>query len=209
MKSAKLVGIRQFEIFDLPAPEIGKGEVLVAIKSAGICASDVHYYHHGRIGDQVCVFPQVLGHECAGVVVKAFNGSLFNEGDRVAVEPGLSCGSCEHCLCGRYNICPNVKFLGGPGIGGAFQEFLPLDERQLHVIPADMGFDEAALLEPLGVAYHAVCLSEVKPCDTIAVFGAGAVGQLTAAMAVVCGASEIFLLTRKIGVVFCEENVRV
>lgn len=197
MISAKLVAPRQFEQFDLPIPEIKKGELLVAIQSVGICASDLHYYKDGRIGDQLCVYPHTLGHECSGVVVKAFSGSSFKEGDRVAVEPGLSCGVCEFCQSGHENLCPKVKFLGGPGMTGAFDEFLALDERQVERIPPEMTFDEAALLEPLGVAYHAVGLSGLKKGETIAVFGAGAIGQMTAALAKMYGAGEAFVFDRE------------
>ena len=101
------------------------------------------------MGSDSCVFPQSLGHECAGQVVKASSGSKFHEGDRVAVEPAKPCMNCEQCLSGHYNCCPHVKFLGSPSMPGAFAERLAIDESQLHAIPDTMSYDEAAILEPL------------------------------------------------------------
>ncbi|MBN1307398.1 MAG: alcohol dehydrogenase catalytic domain-containing protein [Chitinispirillaceae bacterium] len=196
MLAARLTAVRKLELVDAPIPQPGDGEVLVAVKVTGICASDVHYYAHGGIGGQHCVYPQSLGHECSGEVVQAPEGSSFTQGDRVAVEPGRYCGKCEHCIEGRYNRCPNVRFLGGPGQAGAFQEYLALHESQLVKIPDGMRFDEAALLEPLGVGYHAVTLSALKPGDGVAVFGAGAIGLCTLALAKACGAGETFLFDR-------------
>lgn len=196
MQAARLTGIRNLELIDAPEPRPGDGEALVAMKSAGICASDVHYYKHGGIGDQRCVFPHSLGHECSGEIVRAPKGSSFIKGDRVAVEPSRYCFACEHCVEGNYNRCPNNKFLGGPNQAGAFQELLALHESQLVKIPDSMSYDEAALLEPMGVGYHAVVLSALKPGDSVAVFGAGAIGLCTLALARACGAGETFLFDR-------------
>ncbi|MBN1757797.1 MAG: alcohol dehydrogenase catalytic domain-containing protein [Chitinispirillaceae bacterium] len=196
MQAVRLTAGRTLELTDVPAPKPGPDEILVAVRSVGICASDVHYYKHGGIGNQRCVYPHSLGHECSAKVVKAPSHSVFREGDRVAVEPGRYCFRCEHCREGKYNRCPNVRFLGGPNEAGAFQEYLSLHESQLVKIPDSMSFDEAALLEPMGVGYHAVVLSALKPGESIAVFGAGAVGLCTLALARACGAGETFLFDR-------------
>ena len=196
MQAARLTAIRKLELIDIPVPKPDDGEVLVAVKSTGICASDVHYYAHGGIADQRCVYPHSLGHECSGEVVQTTNGSSFTKGDRVAVEPGRYCLKCEHCSEGRYNRCPEVQFLGGPNQSGAFQEYLVLHESQLVKIPDGMSFDEAALLEPMGVAYHAVMLSALKPGNSIAIFGAGAIGLCTLALVKACGAGETYLFDR-------------
>jgi L-iditol 2-dehydrogenase len=196
MQAVRLTAPRKLEIINVPVPEPGNGEVLVAVKSVGICASDVHYFKHGGIGDQRCVYPHSLGHECAGEVVEAPRGSSFVKGDRVAVEPARYCFTCEHCMEGRYNRCPNNRFLGGPNQPGAFQEYLALHASQLVKIPDTMSFDMAALLEPMGVGYHAAVLSALKPGDSVAVFGAGAIGLCTLAIAKVCGAGETFLFDR-------------
>ena len=196
MQAARLTGIRKLELIDAPVPRPGSGELLVAVKSVGICASDVHYYKHGGIGDQRCVYPHSLGHECSGEVVQARKGSSFKKGDRVAVEPSRYCFACEHCAHGNYNRCPNNKFLGGPNQAGAFQEYLAVHESQLVKIPDDMSYDDAALLEPMGVGYHAAVLSAIRPGDSVAVFGAGAIGLCTLAIAKACGAGETFLFDR-------------
>ena len=174
-------------------PEIRQGQVLVEIRAVGVCASDVHYYRDGKIGNQVCAFPQVLGHECAGIIAKTTGASSFQEGDRVAVEPGLPCMNCEHCKNGHFNRCPKVKFLGMPGLPGAFQEFLAIDEKQVIKIPDSLSLDEAALLEPMGVACHAVALAHIQKNETVAVFGAGAIGLITLAIAKEHGAGESFV----------------
>ena len=191
MKSACLTGLGKLELLELPAPQIQDADdVLVRIKSCGICGSDVHYYREGRIGDAKCKYPHFIGHEPAGVVEAAGPASGFMPGDRVAIEPGLPCGQCELCKEELFHLCPNVKFLASPGIPGAFQEHLVLKASQLFKIPDSMSFDEAALLEPLGVAYHIVAeLAELQYGETIAVFGAGSIGLLTLAFAKYSGAS--------------------
>lgn len=196
MKCAKLTGIHRLEVIDVPEPEANKGQVIVAMKAVGICGSDVHYYRTGRIGSDACVYPQSLGHECAGEVVTAFEGSKFRPGDRVAVEPARPCMQCEQCLSGHYNCCPHVKFLGSPSMPGAFAERLAIDETQLHKIPDTMSYDEAAILEPLGVAFHTVKLSELQPGATVAIFGTGPIGILTLAMFKACGAGEVFVFDK-------------
>jgi L-iditol 2-dehydrogenase len=193
MKTAYLISTGHFEVRDNPIPPIKKGQALIAVKSVGICASDVHYFSEGRIGDQVCRFPQMLGHECGGVAHRVFSGSAFREGDRVAVEPGLSCGTCEQCKIGNEHLCPNVRFLGMPGMPGAFQEFIAVDERQLSAIPDGMTFHEAALLEPMAVACHAMGLSRIQSGQSVAIFGAGAIGLCALAIAKVKGAGETFV----------------
>jgi L-iditol 2-dehydrogenase len=194
MKSACITGIRNVELKDIPEPTLGDDDILVKVKSCGVCGSDVHYYRDGRIGDAVCRYPHFVGHEPAGIIEKAPEKSQFKAGDRVAIEPGLPCGECEFCLSGRFNICPKVKFLGSPGIAAAFQEYLALKESQLEKIPDSVSYDEAAMLEPLGIAYHAVVtLAQLKPGETVAVFGAGPIGLLTLAMAKIRGCGTAFI----------------
>jgi L-iditol 2-dehydrogenase len=196
MKIAKLVAVADLQIVEEPTPRPGAGEVLVAVRSVGVCGSDVHYYRRGRIGTQHALFPQALGHECAGVVAGSGPGCRLKEGTPVAVEPALSCGTCEHCRTGHQNRCPDVRFLASPGMPGAFAEYLLVREEQLAVLPEGMSFDDGAMMEPLGVGYHAVCLSGMKPGESVAIWGAGPIGLVTAAMARAGGASEIFMFDR-------------
>jgi len=195
MKSACLTALGKLELLDIETPVIeNEDEVLVRIKSCGICGSDIHYYREGRIGDAKCQYPHFLGHEPAGIVEAAPEGSPWNPGDRVAIEPGHPCGQCEWCKEEQYNLCPKVKFLASPGVPGAFQELVVLKGSQLAKIPDAASFEEAAILEPLGVAYHCVAdLAEMQFGETIAVFGAGSIGLLTLAFAKYSGASKAFI----------------
>jgi L-iditol 2-dehydrogenase len=195
MKTACLTSFGKAELIDIPEPEINGSKHLVRVKSCGLCGSDLHYYRTGRIGETVCRYPHFMGHEPAGVVEKAPVGSSFKEGDRVAIEPGIHCGECEFCKSGRINICPNVRFLATPGIPGAFQKYLALEECQLVKIADSLSFEEAALLEPMGVAFHAVVnLAKIQKGDDIAVFGAGAIGLLTLAVAKLYGCGKAFIV---------------
>ena len=195
MKSACLVGLGKLDLLEIPTPKIeAPDDVLVRVKSCGICGSDIHYYRNGQIGDAKCKYPHFMGHEPAGVVEDAPKGSPFKPGDRVAIEPGLPCGKCEWCKAELFNICPQVRFLASPGMPGAFQEHLAVKTSQLYKIPDSLGFDEAAVLEPLGVAYHAIAdLAELQFGETIAVFGAGPIGLLTLAFAKYSGASAGYI----------------
>lgn len=195
MKSACLSGLGKLELLELPVPQIQVADdVLVKVKSCGVCGSDIHYYRNGGIGDAKCKYPHFIGHEAAGVVEAVAPGSHFKPGDRVAIEPGLPCGQCEWCKEELFNLCPKVKFLASPGMQGAFQEHILVKASQLFKIPDSISFDEAALLEPLGVAYHIIAeLAELQFGETVAVFGAGPIGLLTLAFAKYSGASVAYI----------------
>jgi len=194
MKIAYLSKLQEFKVDSAPDPTITNDEVMVGIESVGICGSDVHYWHAGCIGDVKQSFPCVLGHEPAGVILEC--GSDVKDlkvGDRVAVEPGLSCGKCRMCLQGRQNCCPNVQFLGSPGMMGAFQEFLPRKAHQCHVLPEAMSYDDGALMEPFAVAIHALLQSNFQVGMSAAVLGAGPVGMAIATLLDAAGATKIFI----------------
>ncbi len=196
MKCAQLLGLRDMRLVDIADPEPREGQVVAEVRATGVCGSDVHYYRQGRIGGQICDYPQHLGHESAGVVAKAGAQTPFREGDRIAIEPGLSCGVCEHCLAGFQNRCPRVRFLGSPGMPGAYAEYVLCESRQLVKLPDHVSFDEGAMLEPLGVGLHAVRLAQLTPGQSVAIFGAGPIGLVTLAMARAAGAGEIFIADR-------------
>ena len=125
MKAAVMPKPGTIRIESLPVPVPGPHEVLVQVMAVGVCGSDVHYYEHGRIGPYVVEKPIILGHECAGVVVACGEEvTRFKPGDRVAVEPGVTCGRCEYCKRGRYNLCPKVQFLATPPVDGAFVQYI-------------------------------------------------------------------------------------
>ncbi|KUI55153.1 L-idonate 5-dehydrogenase [Cytospora mali] len=175
-----------------PAP----GEVQVAIRSTGICGSDVSYYKKFANGDLCACQPLSLGHESSGVVVAVGpQVSGLNIGDRVALEVGIPCGQCGICRKGRYNLCKKMRFRSSaksfPHFQGTLQERINHPAAWCHKIPDHVSFDAAALLEPLSVAIHAVNRARPEPGSTALVLGAGTVGLLTAAMARQSGCTAV------------------
>lgn len=194
MKAARLHGIRDIHIDEVPRPEPGPGEVLLKMAAVGVCGSDVHYYLDGGIGDAVVTAPITMGHEPSAYVAALGEGVEGLEiGQLVAIEPAIPCGHCEMCLTGHPNLCPNVRFCGTPPIDGVFSEYavMPAD----NCVPLPEGFSpvEGALLEPLGVAIHTVDLSHLRVAQSIVVLGAGPIGLLIAAVARAAGAGQILM----------------
>jgi len=195
MKAAYLVATRKFEIRDTPKPEIKNDkDVLLRLRCSGVCGSDIHNYAEGRTGSLEVKFPMILGHECSAVVEKVGKAvKKVKPGDRVAVEPAVTCGECEECITGRQNICRNVRFLSVPGeLEGCLKEFMVTPESNLVPVPDELTFEDAAMLEPLSVGAYAVNLAGVKPGDTVAVLGSGPIGLLTMEVANVSGAALSF-----------------
>ncbi len=194
MKAARLHGIRDIHIDEVPRPEPGPGEVLLKMAAVGVCGSDVHYYLDGGIGDAVIAAPITMGHEPSAYVAALGAGVEGLEiGQLVAIEPAIPCGHCEMCLTGHPNLCPNVRFCGTPPIDGVFSDYavMPAD----NCVPLPEGFSavEGALLEPLGVAIHTVDLSHLRVAQSIVVLGAGPIGLLIAAVARAAGAGQILM----------------
>lgn len=198
MKSTNKVAVlnrpRHIEIEEreMPVPDVG--EVLVEIQSVGICGSDIHYYEHGRIGDFVVEYPLVLGHEASGVVRKL--GAKTKDlkiGDRVTIEPQKPCGECASCMLGNYNLCKYVEFMATPPHDGAFAKFVVHPEKFTFKIPDEMDFDEAALIEPLAVAYQACSLIDLQPASHVLVIGAGPIGHLCGQVAIARGAAKVVI----------------
>lgn len=193
MKASVLTAPAALELKDWEIGAPGPGEVLLKVTAVGVCGSDVHYYREGAIGDARVEYPTLLGHEPSGVIEEVGEGVSLKVGDRVAVEPALPCGRCEHCLSGRSNICPHVVFLGTPPVNGIFSEFRVMPEACCIPIPKGMSLTEAALLEPLGVGLHAAQLCSVRPGDTVAILGSGRIGLVTLLACLSAGASKVFM----------------
>lgn len=194
MRAARLHGIRDLRLEELPRPSPGPGEALLKVSCVGVCGSDVHYYVEGRIGHQVVTGPIVMGHEFSAWVTGLGAGVKGLEiGDLVAVEPGIPCGVCESCLQGHPNLCPDVRFCGTPPIDGVFREYTVMPAENCFVLPGGFGTAEGAMLEPLGIGIHAVDLAHLKPGQTVAVLGAGPIGLLIAAVARAAGAGQIYM----------------
>jgi L-iditol 2-dehydrogenase len=174
---------------DIPVPAPGEHEVLVEVRSVGVCGSDVHYYEEGRIGDFVVSAPLVLGHEAAGVVVATGpRVSQLATGTLVAIEPGVPCRACPSCRTGHYNLCPDVRFLATPPIHGAFARYIAVPEDFCYPVPPSLSADAAALIEPLSVGIWACSRAGVGIGDRVLVTGAGPIGMLTALTAMSAGA---------------------
>jgi len=173
VKVLRLHGAGDLRLEDEPDPEPAPGEVVVRVDAVGLCGSDRHWFVEGRIGDATLVRPLVLGHEIAGTIADGPRA-----GERVAVDPADPCGRCASCLRGLDHLCPDVRFAGHGVTDGGLRARLAWPERLLQPVPARLGDDAATLLEPLGVALHAVELGAVEPGDRAAVLGCGPIGLL-------------------------------
>jgi len=179
-RKAYLDAQHRIEIRREPIPRPGPGEALVAIKANGICGSDIHFFHQGRLGNFVVTRPYVPGHEAGGEVAEVGEGVAdLQPGDRVVAEPGIPCGRCRHCRSGRYNLCRDVVFLSAPPIDGTFCDYLSIRADMLHKMPEGMSFEMGALAEPTAVAVHAVNRGAVRNGETAAILGCGPIGLLT------------------------------
>jgi L-iditol 2-dehydrogenase len=173
MRVARLHGPGDLRLHDEPEPEPGVGEALVRVTTVGLCGSDRHWFLDGAIGETRVDKPLVLGHEIAGVVA-----SGPRRGQRVAVEPADPCGECATCLAGVGHLCPTTRFAGHGTTDGGLRELTAWPARLLVPIPDAVGDDDAALLEPLGIALHALDLGKLRPESTAAVIGCGPIGLL-------------------------------
>jgi len=187
--AAVLHAPRDVRIEDVAVPELSDRDVLIEIRSVGVCGSDIHYFEEGRIGGFVVDQPLVLGHEASGVVVARGHEARRHEiGTRVAIEPGVPCRVCEQCRAGRYNLCPDVRFLATPPVNGAFTRYLVMPEDFCYQVPGSLSDDAAALIEPLSVAVWACRKAHASLGDDVLVTGAGPIGLLTARVARAAGA---------------------
>ncbi|GAK58746.1 GutB protein [Candidatus Vecturithrix granuli] len=192
IKAAVMHGIDDVRIDEVDFPQMKAGEVLIKMKSVGVCGSDVHYYKHGKIGSYIVKKPMILGHECAGEIVEvASDVKNFKPGDRVAIEPGYTCRRCVYCKTGRYNLCPDVTFMATPPIDGAYIEYVAWPSDFVFHLPDNMTYDHGALMEPLAVGMHAVRRSRLKPGEPVLILGAGTIGLVTLLSAKAAGAGEI------------------
>lgn len=208
-RAAVLHAPHDIRIEDRPIPRPGLREVLIEIKAVGVCGSDVHYYEHGRIGSYVVRQPLILGHEAAGVIVEVGEGvDLGRVGERVAIEPGIPDGVCEHCRSGHYNLCPNIRFFGTPPIDGAFSNYVTVPESFAYTLPDQMSDEEGALIEPLSVGVWACRKAQLQGADRLLITGAGPIGILAMKVALALGATEVTMtdvypqrleLARKLG----------
>ena len=194
MKAMVLIKRRVLRMEERERPRAAAGEVLVRVRAVGVCGSDVHYYADGGIGSRVVKKPMLLGHEFAGEVAELGRGVKgLKAGDRVVVEPGHTCGKCEFCRGGKYNLCPDVVFCGTPPVDGSLCEYIVKPACCIFKMLPGMSFAEGAMIEPLACAMHAVDRGRVKAGESVAVLGVGPIGQLVAQAARAAGATRIYV----------------
>ncbi|RPI11165.1 MAG: hypothetical protein EHM71_01620 [Zetaproteobacteria bacterium] len=177
MKAVRFPEPRRAELVEVPVPRPKAGEVLIRVRAAGICASDIGAF----LGKHDVRKPPVItGHELAGEIVEVGPGSAARRvGERVAVEPHVGCGECWYCRQGHYHECPRKRFIGVGEWTGAFAEYVVATEGMCHPMPAHMSFDEGATLEPFCVGLHAVRRSGLRMGESVAVLGVGTIGMMT------------------------------
>lgn len=193
MIAAVLYGKKDIRIEQVECPAVGEDQVLIAVRAVGICGSDIHYYQEFGMGENYRITkPQILGHEASGVIVKVGKGvDPLWIGQRVAIEPGETCGHCTQCKTGHYNLCKDVRFLSVPGNKGAFAEYLVMHKEMVFPIPDDMSFEVACMAEPLSVGIHACKMMGIGPGTRLMITGAGPIGLMTAAAARAFGVKDI------------------
>lgn len=177
-------------------PRVGPDSALVRIRRVGICGSDVHYFEHGRAGSFVPKRPFVLGHEGAGEVAEVGAGVTdLTTGTRVAIDPSQPCHRCRYCRSGRYNLCAAMRFLGSastdPHVDGVFCEYIAVPAGNCSRIPAGMTFAQAALVEPITIAMHALKRAGPIAGASVAIMGGGTIGQLALVVARAFGAFPV------------------
>ncbi|MEK3712793.1 NAD(P)-dependent alcohol dehydrogenase [Paenibacillus sp. FSL R7-0333] len=194
-RACYMTDLKQMAMKEIGMPVAQAGEVIVKLEVVGICGSDVHYLEHGRIGDFVVNGDFILGHECAGEVVELGPGvKHLKVGDRVALEPGVTCGQCEFCKSGKYNLCPDVQFLATPPYHGCLMDYMAFPENMAFKLPDNVSSKEGALVEPLAVGLHAAAQGGVKLGDRVVILGAGCIGLVTLLACKAYGATEIVVV---------------
>jgi L-iditol 2-dehydrogenase len=195
MKALVLSAYNHLELADVPSPVAGPDEVLVRVEACGICGSDVHGYD-GSSGRRIP--PIVMGHEAAGVVASV-GGAVrgFTPGDRVTFDSTVYCGVCDYCLRGEVNLCDNRQVVGVSCADykreGAFAEYVRVPKHIVYKLPESLSFAEAAMLEAVSVALHAVRVSALRAGERALVVGAGMIGLLTLQAAKAAGCSQVII----------------
>jgi D-xylulose reductase len=192
-----LQGVGDIRLGDIELPrtlEPAAGEVRIAIKTVGICGSDVHYYKHGRIGDFIVKEPMVLGHEASGIVTAVgANVAHLQVGDRVCMEPGIPDFTSREALAGHYNLDPSVRFWATPPIHGCLTPEVVHPAALTYKLPDAVSMAEGAMVEPLAIGVYAAARAAIRPGDIAVVAGAGTIGMMVALAALASGCSEVIV----------------
>jgi L-iditol 2-dehydrogenase len=193
--AALLHGPQDMRIETWPDEWPGPGELLLDVQAVGICGSDLHTFLNGEIGGVAAQNPLILGHEAAGRVAALGPGTedRFQIGQPVAIDPGLPCGECERCLAGDPNLCLHLQFIGLWPRHGALRTQMVHPAKQTIPLPPGIDPVAGALLEPLGVALHAITLAKIQVNDDVLITGCGAIGLIILQLARLSGAKRIFV----------------
>lgn len=195
MKALLLSEYKKLEVADIPIPSTADDEILVRVAACGICGSDVHGYD-GSSGRRIP--PLVMGHEAAGTIERVGKSvQNLKPGDRVTFDSTIYCGQCKFCCRGDVNLCDKREVLGVScgdyRRAGAFAEFVAVPARIIYSLPENLSFPEAALLEAVSVALHAVSLVSIRPDDAALVVGAGTIGLLIQQALKAAGCSRVYV----------------
>jgi L-idonate 5-dehydrogenase len=198
MSAAVLHGAKDLRLESRPRPELLPGYVLVRVRRAGLCGSDLHYFNHGHCGAFVPTRPFILGHELVGeIAAVASDVQAPSVGSRVVVDPSRHCGSCAYCRGGRANLCSRTVMLGSastnPPTDGAFAEFVAVAAHQCHLAPPELDDGLGAMIEPVAVAVHAVKRAGGVSGKMVLVIGGGQIGLLVGLTAKAQGARSVWL----------------
>ncbi len=192
-----------FEVREMEFGEIGPHEVLVEVRACGVCGTDVHIYH-GEKGSADVTPPVVLGHEFSGRVVEVGSEvEVVAPGDHVTLDPNMYCGRCRPCRMGRKQCCEHL-FALGVNVNGGFAEYALCPDTQCYPVSKDVGFEAAAMAEPLACAIHGIDQANIREGENVLVIGGGTLGQMMCQLAQAAGASTVILsepvkLRREVG----------
>lgn len=194
MRASVLRRAGEVVVENRPVPVPAHDEVLVRVGSVGICGSDVHYFHEGRIGDFIVESPMVLGHEAGGTIVAVgADVDPARIGERVSIEPQRPSPTSKQSLAGAYNLCPHMEFYATPPIDGAFAEYVTIQSHFAFEVPESISDDAAALMEPLSVGIAAARKAGITAGSRVLVTGAGPIGIIAVQVARAFGATEIIV----------------
>jgi L-iditol 2-dehydrogenase len=194
MRASVLLGAQSLTIEERPIPRLDPDQVLVEVTAVGVCGSDVHFWHDGRLGDWVVEEPLVLGHESGGRIVAV--GSAVDAsrlGERVSIEPQRPSPTSHETMSGRYNLDPAMRFYATPGVDGAFAQYVAIQSQFAWPIPDSVSDDAAALMEPLSVGVATAQKGNFTVGSRVLITGAGPIGIVVAQVALAYGASEVIV----------------
>ena len=188
MKAALIRRPYSLDIVDVDVPSVKPGEALVKVHACGVCGTDIHIYEGVMPWARL---PLIPGHELSGVVVEVGEAvSSLEPGDKVAVDPNITCGVCRYCRRGRRNLCPNLEAIGVTTSGG-FAEYVVAPVSQLYKVPKGLSLEEAAFAEPVSCCVHGFTRLSIQPGDDVLIIGAGPIGLIHLQLAKRCGAGKV------------------